>query len=149
MIVFAAASATTDPITGIATIQMVTPGAFISAVSKVAGSCRIIVQWEVWFGTPLLGDCITAITANDINGVVPVPNRVAFPNYPILVSRIDSGVSSPNNLLYIPPDGIIIKPDTNESLIPSQIAMTITAQKGSLPITPDILYINMWWDDMT
>jgi len=62
---------------------------------------RVVRGGDAWFETPNNGDYIE-VYITDLDGLIPVASRVAFPNYPIIGSFTDTEVPNENKGFWIP-----------------------------------------------
>lgn len=140
------ASATTALLSGAGTIQLKIPGTFSGLDHDLPGfSGRSIISGSLWFAAPAGGDRIVNITRQDLDGVIPVEQRAAFPDYPILNTWIDTQAASGNQGMYFEPTITrLVPPD--RTFIPSQIYLVVDVQKGSAGV--DTVYVNLVWDDL-
>lgn len=120
-----------DPVSGIGKAQLVIP---------VPG--RYLVSGNIWLGKVAPGDALTKLRIEDIDGVVPVPARGMFPNYPVLISLLDLSFQSPNQVQYFLPDKPLeLKSVQNPPFLTPGLYITAEATKAQPGV--DQIYMNV------
>lgn len=129
--------------------QILVPGTFGGLPALVpTASGRLITGASIFLGNPMNGDYLSALSVQDIDGVIPVPLRAGFSAYPIIGSRVDSGVAGTNDGLYVNPNAPLdFTPPPGQNFIPSQLYLVATITKVA-NLTGDSVYINIRWNDL-
>jgi hypothetical protein len=139
-------------ILGISTISILVPGTFVSLNPSASGfSGREMLNMQAWFQSQASGDFLSALYANDTNGVIPSGQRGPFSNYPNIGSLFDSTVPLGSQQSFLPPGGRALSiPFTNSTnhTLASGIFLVAVLTKANLTLS-DTAYLNLAWDDFT
>jgi len=142
---------TTDGTTGLGTISVKIPGTFSGFDSTSASwQGRQLLKAGVWLENRAVGDMINAAYINDTDGVIPVPARGAFPNYPVIKNLHDDSMSSANQGITFPPESEVFKvefPSNMNAKVAAGLYLVITAKKA-IPAV-DTVVVNLAMDDAT
>lgn len=139
-------TAQTDVSTGEATITFKIPGTFVTIDPKQPDfSGRTITEWMIWCKEPLDGDAVTSITIEDTDGKIPMGQRPAFPDYPIIAYRQDTEVDEDNQGFYLTKTPIRLTPPGLAKPLPSELYIILVLQKADT--VQDDIYINLKWED--
>ena len=120
---------------GAGTVNLLIPGTFAgNPPSTLVGTGRMFKQATIWSPNWVDGDALTAMQLVDIDGIVPVPARVAFPNYPVIIDFLDQ-ISGQAKQLSIPSAGVEIDAyDSNgqqtAQFLPGQFYFVLTFASG-------------------
>lgn len=138
----------TNILTGRATISVKVPGTFAGLnPGSPTFSGRFIQKVLVFFGNSMPGDLVKNISVVDTDGVIPVGQRGAFPNYPEIGTRNDPSIAAANQGLYLnalaPTE---FSPPTGQQAVPSGLYLSADFQKGGIVLN-DTVYVNVYWDD--
>jgi hypothetical protein len=139
----------TNGMTGTVTAQIKIPGTFNGFDRTILGTQgRFIIAAQVEFGSPTAGDFLSNLHVEDIDGVIPASAHGGFPNYPIVGTRVDPGVSAANDGLYLSAEAatIFVPPD-EELFIPSGLYLVADLSKPG-PVA-DTGYVSIRWDDLS
>lgn len=144
---FQGATGTTD-ITGAVTVSVQIPGTFGGVAPVDPSQGRYLKNAMFWCDAPAAGDRLSLLQVVDTDGVVPVPVRGAFPNYPVIFDLLDTATGG-TSALFIPSAGITADAfDTNGQptarFIPSQLYAKFTYQAGGLSLGKTIRVIYRW-----
>jgi hypothetical protein len=134
---------------GVATLDITVPGTFdtLNPIDPVNG--RFLKSAMIWAESPYSNDRITALKIVDTDGVVPLPVRANFPNYPVIVDLIDT-ISGFDKAVYMPSlEPLFLEAfDTNSNntsrFVPSGLHVVVTIQSGAIEANRNFL-INIRW----
>lgn len=133
-------------------IAIPVPGTF-NGVDPLVSNGRFFSSGLIWATAPVDQDRLTSICVKDLDGVVPVPARVAFPNYPVLGYSIDPEMTFDSTIIecvYLNSRPVEIGP-ANALLprfIPSGLYICATFVSGD-SASGRILYGNFLWTRKT
>jgi hypothetical protein len=137
------ATGQTDGVTGALTVLLKVPGTFTAGTPS-----RYIKEAVLWLENRQPGDAITALSVTDIDGVVPVPLRGQFPNYPVLQNLIDSAALSANQKIFFWPNGATaFRGEPRYNALPGQVYVSITVQKATPAV--DTFGADVHWEDQS
>lgn len=149
---YTAMSSCTTGIGGTVTNQLKIPGTFSSMDGSVApANGRWLKETMIWTDAGAVGDKLTLLRIEDVDGVIPVPARAAFPDYPVLSYLMDQEVESPGaGGLFIPVGQLIriqpIDPLDVRGLqfIPSGLYLCSTFTSGGLSLSKTCRINYLW-----
>lgn len=135
-------------IDGTVTVSVQIPGTFGGITPADPGAGRYLKNAMIWCDSPATGDQFTLLQVVDTDGVVPVPIRGNFPNYPVIIDLLDNATGG-TKALFIPSGGISMDAfDTNGNttarFLPSQLYLKMTYQAGGLGIGKTFRAVVRW-----
>lgn len=89
------------------------PGTFAGLVPSDPTAGRYFKSFHIWADIPIVTNRLDSLKLVDTDGVVPVPARAAFPNYPNIIeffSAEDVAAGLLNGCYFHPDDGLKIEP---------------------------------------
>lgn len=143
---FASFSITTT-LGGSATTSVKIPGTFGGIQTSDPTQGRYLKSVTVWCDAPSNGDQITLLQIVDTDGVVPVPARAAFPNYPVIFDMLDTVGGVQSLLLASTPvefDAFDTSGVATSRFLPSQLYLKVTFQAGDLSIGKIMRAVIRW-----
>lgn len=134
---FISASATTI-LGGSKTISIQVPGTFSSVFPTDPTAGRFLASATFWSDATNPSDSIDLLQVVDTDGVVPVPVRAAFPNYPVIFDMIDS-IGGVQSSIMMPTSPLTITAFDSSGVasarfIPSQLYIKMTFTTGLLSL---------------
>lgn len=152
ILLYTAMSSCTTLVSGIINNQLKIPGTFSSLDGNLSpANGRWLKETIIWTDSGGVGDKITSLRIEDIDGKIPIELRGAFPDYPVLSHLMDQEVGAPGaGGLFIPTGQFIsIKPiDPLDSrglqFIPSELYLCSTFTSGTLALNK-VCRINYIW----
>lgn len=135
------ASVTTS-ILGTGSLSVKIPGTFAGLAPADPTAVRYLSKIAIWADSPADGDFISSIAIQDTDGVIPVPARAAFPNYPIIAGFLESGVADGG---WLKTEGMTIEPLGGVlKTLPSGLYITALFTSGGLSLGK-IFRVNILW----
>lgn len=135
-------SASSNILTGVATIDILVPGDFVTTDTQdQLFSGRKLLQLSAWFEGRAAMDRISAMIVKDTDGVF-------FPAGTVLGALHDASVPAANQGLAFPPNKPfeLTFPDTRKAYIASGLHIIFSGKKSILGV--DTLTLNLAWDDL-
>ena len=139
------ANGATDPTTGKVSLALQVPGNSVATpgyqgLNPLANG-RYINQASFFFGSPQIGDKISAIAVVDTAGVMPAQDQALFPAYPNIVSLIEPLVPSGNQQLFI--NQMFQINQNGQVFIPAGLFVVVSAVAANN--RADTFYANVAW----
>lgn len=132
---------------GSADISVKVPGTFNGFSEGSNG--RYLKKTLIWTKNHVHGDRLSGVSVKDLDGVIPLAFRAAFPSYPILMSFSDPDMTYQNEVyeILIPPEAALnIGPIDPKSprFIPAGLYICATFTAGAISLGRE-LYLNVQW----